>query len=1351
MQYRHLERVSDQLCCEGAKIYKKGNQGMEKNMKNTISIFSKIVLILVFLLTLYSCNNIFSNDIQEQSHSQTEITEISQPAENEKLTIIVTPVFDEQIKKNTRSAYPQFDILQLDNFSYIISSEKFKKVKGTYSVSTGKITFSNIESLSFTDEIITVYAVKKITGDVTDEALENAVKLWEASATISYALQDSISLSLTFVPYAASTEKGEINLIIQTSTEYTINCDIKNSQNESVVGGTKPVTIAGSGTNSCTIVTLNGVEAGTYTAAIEIKKDNVLIDYLIQTINVWPGIITDRWYLSDGTKNQEYNIAINKDEVKIYVKGHNPTGIYSTGNITITEDTETGTIMHPVHTLQAAVNKCKSSSIKYTIIVDGTVIGKTMIGGTSEIVSADSVTIEGMGGFDSNNEPKATLNGNEESSVITINSSFKILLRNIKITNGRDTGGGGIYISSSSDVTIEDGTFIEGNVATTVGGGIYNAGNLTIKGGDIKNNTTEANGSAIYNNGTVLMSGGIISANKITATDGSAVFVCQNKEFEFSGGSIQDNLCRGIYNKGKTTIKNTASIAGHHINGHGAAVYNDCNKEDITGSVAELVLDGGTISDNISISSNGGGIYNSFGEGLIPNTTENVKKYAKCTINNGIITDCHTNSFGGGICNAGIFKMTGGKITNCTTYAENIDDGQGGAIASFENLILGGDAYIPSGDDNKNDIFIWRNHTVELLSSLTKTAPVALLTAQDYVNGTDILSLATGATTSIEAEYEKFSLRPYGTKPWVINNLGKLHLPYAKIGSTEYDDKASLISALKSSSLAGEITVTLYCGVSTEDLGSSYSASNTDNGSILYALKLTNASAVNLIIDQNAGIVLPEDCSYMFSGSSKLKSADLRGFDTSAVKNMRNMFYICNNLESLNLSSFDTRNVENMQTMFYSNKLSSLDVTSFDTSNVTTMNQMFGMCSYLTSLDLSNFKTSSVLDMEQMFWYCSELTTIIAGDEFVVEQVTSSTNMFNSCSKLRGGKGTSLGTLTPKDKTYARIDGGILNPGYFTQKQISIENLANYILTMSKNGCIVLPPGSDTDTINDVKTSLKTLYTINPTIEVEIDLQQSGLVTLDSEAFKDCPNITAIYLPSGFNSIDTNAFYGCTKLKNVFVDGMSTDAWNNINFGNMFANPCCNGADLYLNGSKLETVEISSSFAKVKKYSFYGCTSITSIVLPSSINEIGDYAFAKCSNLTNLPDLSGVTTFGEGVLSQSGITSTQITLSQLNGVIPDQIFYMCNNLTEVEIASGFTAIQYQAFGYCNNLTKLTIPASVTSIEANQFIYSPKNIDIYYDGTQEQWDTIVNPNWNYGHSTLRKITVHFNDGSSNDTY
>ena len=42
--------------------------------------------------------------------------------------------------------------------------------------------------------------------------------------------------------------------------------------------------------------------------------------------------------------------------------------------------------------------------------------------------------------------------------------------------------------------------------------------------------------------------------------------------------------------------------------------------------------------------------------------------------------------------------------------------------------------------------------------------------------------------------------------------------------------------------------------------------------------------------------------------------------------------------------------------------------------------------------------------------------------------------MFDVCHSLVGGKGTTYSSSNPKDKTYAHIDGGTSNPGYFSEK-----------------------------------------------------------------------------------------------------------------------------------------------------------------------------------------------------------------------------------------------------------------------------------------------------------------------------
>ena len=170
----------------------------------------------------------------------------------------------------------------------------------------------------------------------------------------------------------------------------------------------------------------------------------------------------------------------------------------------------------------------------------------------------------------------------------------------------------------------------------------------------------------------------------------------------------------------------------------------------------------------------------------------------------------------------------------------------------------------------------------------------------------------------------------------------------------------------------------------------------------------------------------------LFEGCSGLTSLDLSSFNTSKVTNMAYMFERCSGLTSLDLSNFNTANVTKMNSMFADcSGLTSLDLSSFNTSNVTDMSNMFGFCSGLTSLDLSSFNTSNVTNMWAMFCYCTNLTTIYASSGWSTANVDQSGAMFASCTSLVGGKGTTYNAYI-QDKTYAHIDGGPSNPGYFT-------------------------------------------------------------------------------------------------------------------------------------------------------------------------------------------------------------------------------------------------------------------------------------------------------------------------------
>ncbi len=171
----------------------------------------------------------------------------------------------------------------------------------------------------------------------------------------------------------------------------------------------------------------------------------------------------------------------------------------------------------------------------------------------------------------------------------------------------------------------------------------------------------------------------------------------------------------------------------------------------------------------------------------------------------------------------------------------------------------------------------------------------------------------------------------------------------------------------------------------------------------------TNFNVTKVVFDPSFAGARPTSTIYWFFGLFNLQSiTGLEYLNTSEVTDMAWMFFYCTNLTSLDLSHSNT-------------------------SKVNSMYNMLGYCQSLTSLDLSSFNTSQVISMSSMFDHCANLRTIYVGDGWNTAAVTISQDMFKDCTSLVGGQGTTY-DASHIDKTYAHIDGGPSNPGYFTKK-----------------------------------------------------------------------------------------------------------------------------------------------------------------------------------------------------------------------------------------------------------------------------------------------------------------------------
>ena len=342
----------------------------------------------------------------------------------------------------------------------------------------------------------------------------------------------------------------------------------------------------------------------------------------------------------------------------------------------------------------------------------------------------------------------------------------------------------------------------------------------------------------------------------------------------------------------------------------------------------------------------------------------------------------------------------------------------------------------------------------------------------------------------------------------------------------------------------------------------------------------TNANVTRVVFYPSFADARPTTTYSWFYGMGNLQSiSGMNYLNTSEVTNMGYMFYSCDQLTRLDLTHFDTSKVTDMRSMFsYCIGLTSLDLSSFDTSKVTYMWYMFTSCQSLTSLDLSSFNTSQVTQMTGLFNSCNNLRTIYVGNGWSAAAVTNSTDMFKNCTSLVGGRGTTYNSSNPMDKTYAHIDGGTSNPGYFTAEgteAYACYTESNTTLTFyydnyrsSRLGTTYnLNRGSnDPGWRNDSTNANVTKVVFDPSFAgarptttyswfygmanlqtiTDMSYLNTSEVTNMGWMFGYCTNLTSLDL-SSFNSFKVTdmfaMFFGCSNLQTIYVgNGWSTAA-----------------------------------------------------------------------------------------------------------------------------------------------------------------------------------------------------------------
>ena len=296
--------------------------------------------------------------------------------------------------------------------------------------------------------------------------------------------------------------------------------------------------------------------------------------------------------------------------------------------------------------------------------------------------------------------------------------------------------------------------------------------------------------------------------------------------------------------------------------------------------------------------------------------------------------------------------------------------------------------------------------------------------------------------------------------------------------------------------------------------------------------------------------------------------------------------------------------------------------------------------------------------------------------------------------------------------------------------------------------------------------------------------------------FASCTDLTSVILDDSVSSIGEGAFSNCGALTDVYYAG-SESQWEQIDIDNSngYNNSLLNATihynyeptsgtcgdnltwtldadgtltisgtgDMYGYGTfvddthapwyeqrdEITAIVIESGVTSIGESAFENCSLLSSVSIPDSVTAIEDSAFFLCVSLTSVTIPAGITDIEPNVFGSCE------SLSSVS--IPDSVTFIGDSafrgtsLTSVTIPDNVTFIGDSVFHNCASLTSVTIPKSVDSIGDFAFYNCDSLTDVYYGGSESQWEQIEIGDNN---DPLTGATIHFSDtdtGTSDDVY
>lgn len=493
-----------------------------------------------------------------------------------------------------------------------------------------------------------------------------------------------------------------------------------------------------------------------------------------------------------------------------------------------------------------------------------------------------------------------------------------------------------------------------------------------------------------------------------------------------------------------------------------------------------------------------------------------------------------------------------------------------------------------------------------------------------------------------------------------------------------------------------------------------------------------NSVTSAVIPEQIQGVKVTAIGNYAFgdwaSSNSMLRSISIPNSVTSIE---HHAFSKCHNLNSINIPN----SVISIAECAFSSctSLSSINISN----GVTSIgNSAFSYCTSLSSINIPNSVTSIG---NNAFLYCTSLSNVNIpyGIKYIMEGTFSECRSLSSISipdniTFIGERAFSNCTSLSEISIPASVTNIASRPfiGYTNLSDIYVD--VNNKKYCSENG--VLFNKNMTYLLQYPVGKKEAIYVIPKSVTSIADsafygcTNLSGISIPDSvkdirtSTFGKCTGLNKINIPNSVTSIGEYAFGGCTSLSNVNIPHSVTSI----------------GERAFRDCTSLQSISIPNSVASIKADTFGGCTSLSNISIPEGVTSIGEWAFSLSSSISiNIPN--SVTSIGKYAFYGCASLS-KINIPNTITFINEGLFSKCISLSNISIPEGVTSIGERAFEDCTSLSSISIPRSIRSIKELAFSDCTSLTDVYYDGTETEWEKISIGK--YGNTYLKKATIHF---------